>query len=133
MIDATDFGKPSHLLVLNKFPIIPNHFILATRENKAQTHLLEPDDLWVTYQCLKLWNAQDGADSEDGADAEDSLFAFFNSGDHSGATQPHRHVQLLPQKDMRHGGNGNDWTLLADELLNTCQASAGQSASEGVV
>ncbi|KAK2778889.1 bifunctional AP-4-A phosphorylase/ADP sulfurylase, partial [Emmonsiellopsis sp. PD_33] len=91
----------THTLVLNKFPVIPNHFILATTLFKPQTDLLERDDLMVTFQCLKAWEGgrqrrrDDGDGDEDGDDgAVDGggggaggrrLFAFFNSGEHSGA------------------------------------------------
>lgn len=98
---------PSHNLVLNKFAINANHFILATKEWKEQTHLLEPDDLGATYDCIKAYQ-------EDGED----LFAFFNSGEHSGASQPHRHIQFLPVSSMLNGiGEGKKWELLADRLL----------------
>jgi sulfate adenylyltransferase (ADP) / ATP adenylyltransferase len=91
----------SHILVLNKYPVIPNHFIVATKANKPQTGLLEQDDLAVTYACVQAWRA------EFGNDQDDQLFAFFNSGEHSGASQPHRHLQLLPIKDMKI--NASKW------------------------
>lgn len=97
--------KPSHVLVLNKFPIIAEHFIVATKGFKEQTHLLEEDDLGVTYACLKAWR-------EHGSE----LFAFFNSGEHSGASQPHRHLQLLPVESMAEGADVQDWKVLADSL-----------------
>lgn len=85
--------KPAYNLVLNKFPVIPDHFILATREWKSQTDLLEKGDLEATYACVKTWA---GA----GAGAGKKLFAFFNSGEESGASQPHRHIQFLPVEAM---------------------------------
>lgn len=86
-------------MVLNKYPVIPNHFIIATREDKPQTDLLEPDDLAMTYACLRAWRA----DSSEPESADSDLFAFFNSGPHSGASQPHRHLQFLPVADMQVG------------------------------
>ncbi|KAI9663981.1 MAG: bifunctional AP-4-A phosphorylase/ADP sulfurylase [Bathelium mastoideum] len=102
--------NPTHLLVLNKYPVIPEHFILATKQNKKQTALLEPDDLEATYACLKGW--------ESGVDATRSgrLFAFFNSGDHSGASQPHRHVQFLPKEGMVEGLEDGKWEMLIDMI-----------------
>lgn len=88
--------------------MIPNHFILATRDNKSQTHLLESDDLYLSHACLRAWE-----------DAGHSLFAFFNSGEYSGASQPHRHVQFLPVEDMEgeaEGGNGDTWGLLCNTM-----------------
>ncbi|RMZ90781.1 hypothetical protein DV736_g1988, partial [Chaetothyriales sp. CBS 134916] len=93
LISETPTG--AHILLLNKYPVIPNHFILATKANKPQTHLLDQDDLAVSYACLRAWQ-EDASGSEDG-----QLFAFFNSGEHSGASQPHRHIQFVPVSDMR--------------------------------
>ena len=109
--------SPSHVLVLNKYPVIPNHFILATKESKPQTGLLEVDDLWVAWECLRAWEGSTEAGPERGesrrragnedvgvgdgeARAKGRLFAFFNSGEHSGASQAHRHLQFLPVEDM---------------------------------
>lgn len=100
----------SHIIVLNKYPIIAEHFILATKENKPQTNRLEIDDLQIAYQCLKEWQGQ----THDGQPKR--LFAFFNSGEHSGASQPHRHLQFLPVEDMQGGEAGRGWSLLADSI-----------------
>jgi ATP adenylyltransferase len=97
--------------VLNKFPIIAEHFILATKSCKKQTHVLEQDDLEATYTCLKAW--QDGTGSK-----HRRLFAFFNSGEHSGASQPHRHLQFLPVEKMREGEATSGWDLLTDLILS---------------
>ncbi|KAK2793709.1 bifunctional AP-4-A phosphorylase/ADP sulfurylase [Onygenales sp. PD_12] len=135
---ASPHETHTHTLVLNKFPVIPNHFILATTLFKPQTDLLERDDLMVTFQCLKAWEGGrqrrrddgDGDEDEDGDDgAVDGdggggagaggrrLFAFFNSGEHSGASQPHRHLQFLPVEWMGRGegegeGEGDGWRPL---------------------
>ncbi|RDL40675.1 uncharacterized protein BP5553_00654 [Venustampulla echinocandica] len=101
--------QPSHYLVLNKFPVTHDHFILATREFKEQTDLLEKDDLAAAYQCLKNYR-------ENG----EELFGFFNSGEHSGASQPHRHIQFLPVDSMRTGIQGGPtWSILADKLIDS--------------
>ncbi|KAI0455333.1 HIT-like domain-containing protein [Xylaria acuta] len=100
---------PSHRLVLNKFAIVPEHFILATRDFKPQTHLLETGDVDAAYACMEAYRS-----------AGEELFVFFNSGDHSGASQPHRHLQLLPVGRMKDGlGNtehGGEWGVLADKV-----------------
>jgi ATP adenylyltransferase len=96
----------THYLVLNKFPVIPDHFILATKEFKEQTDLLEEDDLGAAYACLASYRKE-----------REELFGFFNSGPHSGASQPHRHIQFLPVESMRIGvGEGKSWDVLADSL-----------------
>jgi ATP adenylyltransferase len=103
------------LIVLNKFPIIREHFILATKTNKRQTHFLEQDDLEATYACLKEWAEASGG--------KQRLFAFFNSGDYSGASQPHRHLQFLPVDGMRDGIASSNWQLLIDSILDTIESS----------
>ncbi|KAI0128972.1 Ap4A phosphorylase II [Xylariales sp. AK1849] len=100
---------PSHVLVLNKFAIVPEHFILATKTVKPQTHVLERDDISAAYACIQAYR-------DDGQE----LFAFFNSGPHSGASQPHRHLQLLPVEHMKAGlenaENGGEWGVLAEKI-----------------
>ncbi|KAI3343567.1 HIT-like domain-containing protein [Ustulina deusta] len=99
---------PSHRLVLNKFAVVPEHFILATSHFKPQTHLLEIGDVDAAYACVQAYR-----------NAGQELFVFFNSGEHSGASQPHRHLQLLPVDRMKLGlenaENGSEWAILADK------------------
>ncbi|KAG9257135.1 HIT-like domain-containing protein [Emericellopsis atlantica] len=102
---VADVG-PSHFVVLNKFAVVPEHFILATTAFKLQTHLLEPSDLEATLSCIRAYEGH-----------EDGLFAFFNSGEHSGASQPHRHIQLLPIARMKDGlDKTSSWDVLTDRL-----------------
>ncbi|EXJ57055.1 hypothetical protein A1O7_07399 [Cladophialophora yegresii CBS 114405] len=101
--------NPSHTLVLNKYPVIHNHFIIATKDNKPQTDLLEEDDLGLTYACLRAWQTH----QDEGRSSR--LFAFFNSGEHSGASQVHRHLQFLPVEDMASSDN-QEWGPLIDRM-----------------
>lgn len=97
----------SHNLVLNKFPVIPDHFILATKEFEEQTNLLQEADLRAAYGCLKSYHA-----------GGEELFGFFNSGEYSGASQSHRHIQFLPVESMRTGlAQDSEWSPLADRLI----------------
>lgn len=99
--------------MLNKYPVIPNHFILATKSYKDQRQLLEEDDLEATLSCLRTWGEEG---SRGGGQRMNKLFAFFNSGKQSGASQPHRHIQFLPVEDMvddERGGRG--WRLLVED------------------
>ncbi|KAF3482073.1 Ap4A phosphorylase II [Arthroderma uncinatum] len=111
-------SSPSHILVLNKFPVIPNHFILATKDFKPQTHLLEANDLHAAFTCLKEWekpaDEQGGREDTQAVKQQKRLFAFFNSGEHSGASQPHRHLQFLPVEDMRQVDDAANWAPLID-------------------
>jgi ATP adenylyltransferase len=110
LITSIPTNHPTHLLVLNKYPVIPRHFIIATKLNKQQTHMLERDDLAATYACLKAWEE----DNQNG-----KLFAFFNSGEYSGASQAHRHLQFLSVDDMkRHQKDTASWNPLIDSMLD---------------
>jgi len=112
--------QSSYNLVLNKFAINAYHFILATQKFAEQTHLLEEEDIAASYECIKAYKEQ----------GED-LFAFFNSGAHSGASQRRRHIQFLPVKSMKDGiSEENAWRVLADELVSnkypgTCSVLSG--------
>lgn len=95
--------------MLNKFAVVPEHFLLVTRAFKQQTHLLGADDLAAAHACVRAYHGHSGRE----------LFVFFNSGEHSGASQPHRHLQLLPVDRMREGlagAGGEGWSVLADRL-----------------
>ncbi|CAH0052631.1 unnamed protein product [Clonostachys solani] len=117
-LKVADLG-PAHFLVLNKFAVVPEHFILATTPFKHQTHVLEPDDLESTLACIEAYDAVAGEEATSGGgQSEQGLYAFFNCGDHSGASQPHRHIQLLPIARMRDGldGQSSAWDVMVDRL-----------------
>lgn len=118
--------EPSHNLVLNKFAIVPEHFILTTKTFKPQTDLLEEDDLAAAHACVEAYHnctfEADGGGEKRKEKKE--LFVFFNSGPHSGASQPHRHLQLLPVERMKDGLSSETdvavATLIAEmEIKNT--------------
>jgi len=83
--------------------------------------LLEQDDLEATYACLKAWT-----ENKAGHDGQPKrLFAFFNSGEHSGASQPHRHLQFLPVESIEDD-ESEGWELLMDQIISCgCSVSAG--------
>ncbi|RAL13561.1 putative bis(5'-nucleosyl)-tetraphosphatase [Aspergillus homomorphus CBS 101889] len=114
--------NPTHFLVLNKFPVIPNHFILATTAWKSQTDILEKDDLAAAYACVRAWAEESSDQASEGGRRR--LFAFFNSGDESGASQPHRHLQFLPVEAMAQQQSANDdWRPLIDIVSSQPAAS----------
>ncbi|KAK5989841.1 Diadenosine 5',5'''-P1,P4-tetraphosphate phosphorylase 2 [Cladobotryum mycophilum] len=125
---------PSHFLVLNKFAVVPEHFILATNDYKLQTHVLEESDLEATLACIDAYESlRDGTDGSDGESGEqEGLFAFFNCGDNSGASQPHRHIQLLPISCMKDGlDTSSPWDVLAKNL-DTLQNAPFMTFSEKI-
>ena len=82
-----------HVLILNKYPVQIGHMLLITRQ-------WAPQSGWLN---LKDWQALVTVDSNT------TGLWFFNSGPAAGASQPHRHLQLLP----RHPGESvcprGDW------------------------
>ncbi len=71
----------SHVLLLNKFPVQAGHLLVISARWQPQAGWLEPAD-WLAV-------AQVGADT--------GGLWFFNSCAAAGASQPHRHLQLLPR------------------------------------
>lgn len=72
----------THLLLLNKYPVQEGHLLLITQQWKPQAGWLERLD----WQAL----AQ--------VDQDSPGLWFFNSCAAAGASQPHRHLQLLPRE-----------------------------------
>jgi len=71
---------PHHVGLLNKFPVLDEHLLIVTREYAPQTELLTRSDC----EAL-LWGLQE----------IDGLM-FYNGGTEAGASQPHKHLQLVP-------------------------------------
>lgn len=70
----------THRVLLNKFNVFPHHALVVTREFVPQSQLLTLSDWDATHRCLE---ALDG-------------LVFYNSTATAGASQPHRHLQLIP-------------------------------------
>ncbi|KAI9450350.1 hypothetical protein F5148DRAFT_1301205 [Russula earlei] len=74
-----------YVVLLNKYSVVEGHFLLITKEFQSQTSPLRPSDLVQTYLLLRA-----------ARDAGKHLFAFYNCGQRSGASQAHKHLQFLP-------------------------------------
>lgn len=74
---------PCHVAVLNKFAVIPDHLLIVTRRFEHQETLLTRADLEALRRCLT---------ADTGAEA----LGFYNGGEAAGASQPHKHLQLVP-------------------------------------
>ena len=77
LVRETVFG--AYALVLNKFPALPHHALLVTKAFAPQDWRLTKADLDALHRC---------------AAAADAL-GFYNSDAVAGASQPHRHFQLV--------------------------------------
>lgn len=72
--------SPSHVALLNKFNVIDHHLLIVTRRFEHQETLLTPDDFIALAACLREFDA----------------LAFYNAGPAAGASQAHKHLQLVP-------------------------------------
>ncbi|KAG0283807.1 bifunctional AP-4-A phosphorylase/ADP sulfurylase [Linnemannia gamsii] len=82
---SVEDASEHHKILLNKFCIVPHHFLIVTKVFKPQTEPLAPEDL------LTAWNALNAL-----KDSHPDSIAFYNCGARSGASQPHKHLQVLP-------------------------------------
>jgi ATP adenylyltransferase len=71
---------PTHFGVLNKYPVVDRHLLVVTRDFVDQETLLDATDFAALAACLR---------QVDG-------LGFYNGGREAGASQPHRHLQLVP-------------------------------------
>jgi ATP adenylyltransferase len=71
---------PTHVGVLNKFPVVAHHLLVVTKRFVPQEEPLDRDDFAAVAACL----------------GELDWLAFYNAGREAGASQPHKHLQLVP-------------------------------------
>jgi ATP adenylyltransferase len=83
-----ELEENEYVVLLNKFAVVEGHFLLITKKFESQTSPLSPSDLVTTYRLLQESKKQGR-----------NIFAFYNCGDNSGASQPHKHLQLIPCPD----------------------------------
>jgi sulfate adenylyltransferase (ADP) / ATP adenylyltransferase len=95
---------PTHLCLLNKYNVVENHILIVTRAFAEQ-------DSWLTAPDFEaLWVSM----------AEIDGLAFYNGGSLAGASQRHKHLQLVPLPMAPDGS-----TLPLDPLIRA--ASPGSS------
>jgi ATP adenylyltransferase len=70
----------THLCLLNKFNVLDHHLLLVTRAFDEQENLLTPGDFEALATCM----------------AEFDALGFYNSDAIAGASQRHKHLQLVP-------------------------------------
>ena len=76
----TDLSE-THRLLYNKRPVVDNHLLIVTSSFEEQTDPLNLHDFSAAYKVLLTMNG----------------VCYFNSGRHSGSTQPHKHLQWIPK------------------------------------
>lgn len=76
---VTDISE-THLCLLNKYNVVDHHILIVTRAFEPQEDWLNLQDFLAMSACL----------------AEFDGLAFYNGGKDAGASQPHKHLQLVP-------------------------------------
>ena len=77
----------THLCLLNKFNVIDHHLLIVTRRFEDQRYLLTIKDFEAIWACM----------------AEFKGLAFYNGGEVAGASQRHKHLQMIPLPMADHG------------------------------
>lgn len=70
----------THLCLLNKYNVVDYHLLIVTREFEEQENLLNLQDFQALASCM----------------GEFEGLAFYNSGKTAGASQRHKHLQIVP-------------------------------------
>lgn len=83
-----DESQEEFVVLLNKYSVVPHHFLLVTKEYRPQSSPLMPSELIHAYQLLLSARK-----------AGRKFFAFYNCGENSGASQAHKHIQFVPLAD----------------------------------
>ncbi|KAI9164340.1 bifunctional AP-4-A phosphorylase/ADP sulfurylase [Blastocladiella emersonii ATCC 22665] len=76
--------SPSHVLLLNKFPVISEHVLVVTKEFLPQDQPIDVADMDALIPVMDAFGDSDP-------------LAFYNCGQDSGSSQPHRHIQVFAQ------------------------------------
>ena len=73
-------ASPTHVCLLNKFNVLDRHLLIVTRRFEHQDLPLTLADWEALWVCL----------------AESDGLGFYNGGTVAGASQTHKHLQLVP-------------------------------------
>ena len=76
--------SPNHIGLLNKFQVVDQHLLVVTRSFEPQESPLTLADFEALAWCLSS------------AATEREGLVFYNAGAEAGASQPHKHLQLVP-------------------------------------
>ena len=87
-----------HTLILNKYYTINEHSILITNNFERQEALLTLQDIEAWFFCI----------------ASIKALGFYNSNSVAGASQPHKHMQLIPLNEIRNLSPDSTYTLPID-------------------
>ncbi|MGP0593130.1 ATP adenylyltransferase family protein [Nitrospira sp. T9] len=70
----------THVCLLNKFNVLDHHILMVTRSFQEQESFLTLSDIQAVLLCLTEFEG----------------LAFYNAGEAAGASQRHKHLQMVP-------------------------------------
>lgn len=73
-------ASATHACILNKYNVVDHHLLIVTRIFEHQESLVTLADFRALWRCMSEFPA----------------LGFYNSGTLSGASQPHKHLQMVP-------------------------------------
>ena len=76
---VTDISD-THVCLLNKFNVIDHHLLIVTRSFEDQESLLTLQDFEAIWTCMTEFDG----------------LVFYNGGEIAGASQRHKHLQMIP-------------------------------------
>lgn len=101
----------THVCLLNKYNVIDHHLLIVTREFEDQENLLTPGDMAAIWLCM----------------AEFEGLAFYNGGKIAGASQKHKHLQMIPLPMAEKGPS-----VPMDALFSESEAGDGPGSVPGI-
>jgi ATP adenylyltransferase len=95
--------SPTHVAILNKFNVVEQHLLIVTREFENQRDLLTVTDFEALWACLTEYES----------------LGFYNGGEAAGASQPHKHLQVVPLPLAPEGsGVPIESLIISDQFSN---------------
>ena len=92
----------THAAILNKFNVLEHHLLIVTRHFEDQETLLTPDDFKALWSCMTEYDG----------------LGFYNGGEAAGASQRHKHLQLVPLPIAPEGPQVPVEPLLSDAVFD---------------
>jgi len=119
---------PHHNVLLNKFPAVRHHLLLCTKEYEPQRGALSAND--VSALSFLIRNAYS---------PEEQALGFYNGGLVSGASQGHKHAQIVPlgaicAPGIGEGGEeGRSFPCVLDRVISNATESEKESGILDIV
>ncbi len=92
----------THVALLNKFNVVENHLLIITRHFEEQETLLTLKDFEALWLCMNEYRS----------------LGFYNGGTEAGASQKHKHLQVVPLPLAPEGPNLPIEPFLQESGLN---------------